>query len=46
MTNNIIKKIKNAKPQIKYYNTKIKKYNSKSVNKRNIHSSTDNIYRK
>ena len=46
MTNNIIKKIKNAKPQIKYYNTKINKYNSKSVNKRNIHSSTDNIYRK
>ena len=46
MTNNIIKKISKVKPQIKYYNTRINKYNYKNLNKRNIHSSTDNIYRK
>ena len=46
MTNNIIKKISKVKPQIKYYNTRINKYNYKNINKRNIHSSTDNIYRK
>lgn len=46
MNNSIIKKIRDVKPQIKLYNTKSNKYNSKNGNKRNIHSSTDNIYRK
>jgi len=46
MNNNIIKKIRDVKPQIKYYNTKINKYNYKNSNKKNFHSSTDKIYRK
>ena len=46
MNNKIIKKIRDVKPQIKYYNIRTNKYNSKNVNKRNIHSSADYIYRK